>query len=282
MIKLFASDLDGTLLGSNHQISQRTAQAIKDLQARGIEFMVATGRDRYSCLQLIKAAGIECATINLNGAIIYQADGLVSYRQSLSLELYHKLVQAILNDKLDYSVMADDHFYVADVEAFYRRVSSYLGQNHHPDDHTNAQLSDQFGNIKALDQLDLEKSSIYKLMIMSSQPLQLHQFRAEWQDHPKLDITASGPDNLEITHKDAQKGLAIQKYIQDKGYTMDQVATIGDSLNDRSMLKMAGYSYAMSNATDAVKGMAKYIAPPNDEDGVAQIIETIIQSMKGK
>ena len=60
---------------------------------------------------------------------------------------------------------------------------------------------------------------------------------------------------------------------------MDEVATIGDSLNDRSMLRMAKYSYAMENAPDEVKAMARYAAPANTDDGVAIVIERLLREM---
>lgn len=283
MIKLFASDLDGTLLGANHQISPRTAQAITNMQNKGIEFIVATGRDRYSTQKLLEAANIKCCTINHNGGAIYNLSGEIIFSQPLDSHSQSIILEDLNQRKMEYSIMGEHNFYVADVQAFYERVSHYISQNIHKssgEDTTNAQLADQFGNIKSLADLNLGEDTIYKIMAMSGQPHELSNFKKIWEHHPTIDITSSGKDNIEITHKKAQKGIAIQKYIQNKGFSMNEVATIGDSLNDRSMLKMAGYSYAMSNASDQVKSLAKFIAPPNNEEGVAQIIESILENNK--
>ena len=102
---------------------------------------------------------------------------------------------------------------------------------------------------------------------------QIRQYLSNFSD---LDVTSSAADNIEVTHINAQKGLAVEAYAQSQGYTLDEVATIGDSLNDRSMLQMAKHSYAMDNAPDHIKAMAQNIAPANTIDGVAIILEQLI------
>src|SRR5699024_12560543 len=94
-----------------------------------------------------------------------------------------------------------------------------------------------------------------------------------------LDSTSSGPDNLAVTHSKAQKGFAVAEYAASSGIAMEDVATIGDSLNERSMLQTAGHSYAMDNASPELKEMAKFIAPSHREDGVAVVIEEILNQL---
>lgn len=277
MFQLFAADMDGTLLGTDHLISPRTANAIHALQAAGIEFMIATGRDHHSATHLTHLAGIHCSMINLNGAAIYNDKDQLVLSQPLENTSLQGLIKSLHQYQLDYSLMAEDYFYVEDVTTFYDRIASFTGQSH---DTTGAQLMDQFGNIKSLDQWRQKPSPIYKIMVMSTKHSLLHQFRDEWTQDPMIDITSSGSDNLEITHHLAQKGIALQHYVESKGYQLDQVVTIGDSLNDRSMLKLTPHSYAMSNASDQVKAMAQHIAPTNGEDGVAQVIEEILAQLE--
>ncbi|EHR37168.1 Cof-type HAD-IIB family hydrolase [Facklamia languida] len=277
MIKLFASDLDGTLLGKDHQITPGNAQAVHDLQASGIDFIVATGRDLYSCRKLLAAANIQCDVIVLNGAAIYNRDDQLIFQQGLDVAVTQALVKDLNQRQLDYSIMGATHFYVRNIQDFYNRLMTTLHEDPQAET-TNAQLRDQFGMVKSLDDYSLDQDPPFKLMVMSKQAAALEAFKAEWQDEASLDITSSGPDNLEITHHLAQKGLAIQRYLQNKDYGLDQVASIGDSLNDRSMLQMTGYSYAMSNASSAVKQLAKDLAAPHDEDGVAQVIQMILSN----
>lgn len=276
MIKLFASDLDGTLLGKDHQISPRNAQAVHALKAHGIDFIVATGRDLYSCRKLLAAVDIQCDVIVLNGAAIYNQDDQLLFQQGLDLDVTELLLKDLNRRQLDYSIMGQRHFYVRNIQDFYDRLNS--NQTDAPQaETTNAQLKDQFGMIQSLDHYSFKEDPPFKLMVMSKNAQALMAFKADWEKERSIDITSSGPDNLEITHHLAQKGLAIEHYLQTKDYGMNQVASIGDSLNDRSMLQMTGYSYAMSNASPAVKQLAKDLAAPHDEDGVAQVIETLIK-----
>lgn len=284
MIKLFAADMDGTLLGADHQISARTVQAIKDLESAGIEFMIATGRDYHSSGWLLKETGISCRRINLNGAAIYDRDGSIMYSQPMDTEVTLDFMKFLDSQQVEYSVMSGDYFYVADVDEFFRRINSFTGQKHtndteNDDNITNAQLAQQFGNAKSLEEWNPDKDIPLKMMVISSAQDKLARVRYEWKHHDLLDITSSGRDNLEITHRQAQKGLALKRYITDKDYGLDQVATIGDSLNDRSMLEVTHNSYAMANAPDNIKKIATFQAPPNYEDGVAQVIESILRKL---
>ena len=86
MIKLIASDMDGTLLNANMQISEENIQAIKYAQSQGVEFMVATGRNRKEALPPLQEAGIDCAMITLNGAQVFDKSGTSLFTVPISKE----------------------------------------------------------------------------------------------------------------------------------------------------------------------------------------------------
>ena len=75
MIKLIASDMDGTLLDAEMRISQENIDAIRYAQEQGVEFVIATGRNVFEALPPLKEAGIECAMITLNGAHVFDKEG---------------------------------------------------------------------------------------------------------------------------------------------------------------------------------------------------------------
>lgn len=87
-----------------------------------------------------------------------------------------------------------------------------------------------------------------------------------------LAISSSSRGNIEITHSDAQKGIALESIAEKLGVDMDEVMAIGDNLNDVSMLSRVGYPVAMENATDEVKAVANYITESNEQDGVGNAI----------
>lgn len=275
MIKLFASDMDGTLLNDTHIISERAAKAIKTLQQQGIVFMIATGRDECSARILLEPHDIQCPLICLNGAAMYDEQGQLCYSQPLNKKDVQQMMDYLYQHDLNFGFQTQNGFYTADFEDFKERVAKFIDVDT-ANDLTNAQLKEQFGHTYDVKEYN-GTDDVLKLMVFSEFSDKLAHFQQTFQSNPDIDITASSYDNCEITHRLAQKGLAIERYIQERGWTMQQVASIGDSFNDRSMLQMASYSFAMDNAMEPVKQLAKYLAPSNADEGVARIIEQFIE-----
>lgn len=290
MIKLFVSDMDGTLLNENHVVSDRTAKAVKKLQASGVEFMIATGRGYHSAQVLTTAQAIECRMINLNGASIHDIDGTLTDSNPLLASSVKEMIEFLDYNDIDYAVTTLDNYYISDFDSFVERISKFMNLNKDADsnslsttedilddDVTNAQLTAHYGDIQPIKNLTLtDENPALKMMVFSHIKDELDAFRQQFTPFEDLDLTSSAADNIEITHSNAQKGLAVEAYVKSKGYTMDEVITIGDSLNDRSMLQMAKHSYAMENAPDHIKAMAKNIAPANYNEGVTKVIEQLL------
>ena len=94
----------------------------------------------------------------------------------------------------------------------------------------------------------------------------------------QLHAVSTSKNDLEITHVNAQKGTALLRYAQTKKITPSQILAVGDSGNDLSMLSLdLGVTAAMANASAAVKDVCSVIAPSNDQDGVAFLIEDILE-----
>lgn len=269
-IRLFASDMDGTLLNEKHFISEETAKAIKALQQTDIEFIIATGRGYDSAKFLLDQHDIQCRIIGLNGATMHDVDGTLMDTNPIAPTLVKKVIHYLDAHQLEYGFQTEDGYYTSDIERFKARLSEFSGSN---SDITTAQLVQLLGTIHTLDAYDTEMAQpILKFMVFSKHAEELAAFTQQFESYEHLDITSSNYDNLEITSSLAQKGLALERYAFSKGYTMENVLAIGDSPNDRSMLKMATYSYAMQNASDYIKQLARHQAPANTENGVAHVI----------
>ncbi len=90
--------------------------------------------------------------------------------------------------------------------------------------------------------------------------------------YPDMTVTSAYTYNLEVNVPDATKGIGLVKLGKILGISREQIIAFGDGENDLSMLQCAGIGYAMANAPDSVKAQADRIAPPNTEDGVAQVL----------
>lgn len=278
MIKLFVSDMDGTLLNGQHTISPKTVENIKKLQASGIEFMIATGRTFASSKSLLQLFDIECELINLNGAAIYDQEGNILESIPLEKNVTQSLIEYCNNYHLEYTIMTENNIYVNNKEIFMKRMNDYFKSSESIGTNiTSVQFLSEFNN--SYDVSEMQNHPLehpLKMIVVSEKPATLASLKRLFEKDGSLDITSTGDDNLEITHIYAQKGFAIQAYANKKGWSMEEVATIGDSFNDRSMLKMAGYGFVMSNAHDELKRLTPYIAPSNEDDGVAKIIDDIL------
>ena len=87
--------------------------------------------------------------------------------------------------------------------------------------------------------------------------------------YPEIKVTASTWNNLELNIKSAHKGNALRRFAEHLGFGLANCMAFGDGMNDFTMVEAAGLGIAMSNAEPEVKRIAKWIAPSNDEDGVA-------------
>ncbi|MNY54045.1 putative phosphatase YwpJ [compost metagenome] len=92
-----------------------------------------------------------------------------------------------------------------------------------------------------------------------------------------LQVKVSGPIWLDISHKKANKGRAMEVLQEKFKVTAEQTMVFGDYLNDLEMLEKAHYSYAMANAHPDIKKIARFIAKSNDENGVVEILSEITE-----
>lgn len=276
MIKVFVTDMDGTLLNEDHIISPQVAEAIKTLQGQGIEFLIATGRSYHSANPLLAAHGIQAPMINLNGAIFTDTQGQGHHPLPLETSTVDQMIDFLNQENIQYSLMTEDYYYLPNPEAFIQGVKAIIKKGSQ-DLQSAFKFETELDYVRDLADYRLNPDQLpLKIMVITEDLAAQAAFKDQFENQSSLDITSSGPDNLEVTHQQAQKGLALEKYVQSKGWTLADTATIGDSLNDRSMLRMSPLSFAMANASDDVKEMARYIAPANTEDGVAQVIYDIL------
>src|SRR4051794_2266768 len=284
MIKCIASDMDGTLLNSTQQISEENKQAIIKAQAEGIEFIVATGRSYQEATYVLSEAGLSCPVICVNGAEIRSKEGEVLSSTPISKELARAVAAKLSEHDVYYEVYTDKGAYTLDPEkAVSILVDIVVSANPEMDPEeirhaAGARIRD--GLIHQTEDYELlfadENFQIYKVLAFCFDGRKLKEAGADLRDFSDLDITSSGHENLEITNKQAQKGLALEAFAKAKGIEMAETMAIGDNLNDVSMFERAGRSVAMGNASYEIKALCDVITDTNDEHGVAQAILEVL------
>lgn len=271
-IKAVFSDLDGTLLIDNFKTSQENINAIETALNNGIDFIPTTGRAISDVPQQLKSVKNINNFILTNGATVFdRKENTVLYKNYIPCEKALELMSTEGASKC--CVMA-----FLDGQVHYQRdwkkrlsgspvcpvVAEFLMYGC-------KEVENLFEFVK-LRNKDVEKITFFftdldnRIDVINS-TLMLEEFELSYT----LEL------NLEITNKGVNKANGIREFCKVKGYSMDEIAVIGDSGNDIEMLSLSNNSYAVENAVEKAKLAAKFSAPRNTENGVAWVLNKIIK-----
>ncbi|MBB5323156.1 hypothetical protein HNQ34_000233 [Anoxybacillus tepidamans] len=280
---LIALDMDGTLLNSSGQISQRNKEAIVEAQEAGHVVAIATGRAYKDAYELLAKAGIACPVIGLNGAMITLIDGTVISDIPLNKQALIPILQWVREQPDLYcEIYTNEAVYVGlhnrehlealanDVSEQHRDLKRIVEKQFQQARVTYVQnLSDVWNN---------ESLVFYKVLVFSLNPSRLKDASVKFEAFSELTVTSSHPNNIEVNHQQATKGKAVKKLASYYGIDLADTIVVGDSHNDLSMFAVAGYRIAMGNASNEVKKQADFITVTNDEDGVAGVLEELVRN----
>ncbi|MBE9909821.1 MULTISPECIES: Cof-type HAD-IIB family hydrolase [Enterococcus] len=281
MIKLIASDMDGTLLDAHMSISTENTEAIRMANELGIEFMVATGRNAQEARAALDEARIDCAMITLNGAQVFDRSGKSLFTVPIPSPQARTVMDILDANGIYYEVATNQGLYSESqpkrIESFASSIATHMPHLTYKMAIAMASANLELLHITYVDSirellLD-DKLEVLKIICFHTEgPRILGPVGKEISNLGELAVTSSGQNNLEVNHKNAQKGIAVAHVAHERGITLDEVMTIGDNFNDVSMLQTAGVSFAMGNAEIEVKDYAKYLTDTNLESGVGKAI----------
>lgn len=285
MIKLIASDMDGTLLNNKLQISEENAHAIKQAQSEGILFLAATGRDDIQVRPLLMEHGIVCPIIALNGAKVYDEKGKELLSHPLPKQTVTGVMKMLEEAGIHLEMVTSSGTLSNNKQKRLEAFAAYLQE-------TDPSLSFEQAVEIAAEEADTLKirfvpsyrsvlennETVYKLSAYTEQdPAILVPLKEKLlQKLPDLTISSFHPSNLEITHHSAQKGTILAEFAESRGISSKESMAIGDNLNDLSMLKWATHSVAMMNGLPIVKETARHLTASNQDNGVALAIQKFL------
>lgn len=286
MIKVIASDLDDTLLGSNHVISTENAEAVKKAQEAGIEFIVCTGRTQEGANVVIKPAGIRCKCVVASGAEVNDENGHNIKRYPLSYEQLELLVDELApyhthmtfySEKGIHVLVSGDELealLLDDIRLFYSGVGT---DDEIRDTDTYKAHRENISSFESVKEFEAQGLEIYKAFAFSKDVDVINQARAHMKNFPSICSASAFRNSIELTDSKGTKGPVLKDFIESQGYTMDEVMILGDSPNDRSMFDMDfGIRMAVASGYQEIQDMATHITLGNDEHGVAYAIEKLL------
>ena len=266
MIRLIASDMDGTLLDDDSRVPPETYDLIRKLRANGVSFAVSSGR-RYDTLCEMFAPVIdEMDFVASNGAQVY-VDGSMVDREVFSHAAIKRLERTVLQFDCLHLVLFDrtSSFLFDDADAYEREIDKDLPAPRRVYETPGPQVN-------------ILKASVY-----CDDPAKMWDMAyALGRDLSDAFVFApSGTKWIDVMQVGVNKWTGIRQVMDAHGVSADEVMAFGDSMNDYEILRMVGHSRAMGNARYAIKHICEKTVGTNEEHGVQQEMRNLLESIAG-
>ena len=291
MIRLIASDMDGTLLNNEHKIPEKNVELIKYAQNNNIEFVVATGRAYYEALPALEENNIVCDVISFNGGVVYNKNREIISITPLQIKDLYYTIGIFKSLGINYQLYTKNTVYTnsieTDIQAYSDLIRSIGSTPNVEHLRKEAKIRLQKGQITEVDNIELhlneEDNPPIKVIGISNDFEKLVKAQKLLSENDNIAVTSSGKNNLEIMDKCATKGHALKQVADEHKISLKNTLAIGDNLNDEAMLSIVKYSVAMENAMPQLKEIAKYTTEKNNEEaGVADTVFKLLNSINNK
>jgi hypothetical protein len=246
MIKLIASDLDGTLLQNNSQsISSRMVDIIESLHKQGIIFVAASGRQYPNLYRLFEPVSKHMAFICENGGLVMYQDKVIS-KSPMDKTLCYELMDDIWNrDGCEILLSGQNTSYLKPKSEKYAYRMEHIVKNNVSFVEDLTSIQEDFVKISVFEEAGIvENSGDY--------------FLNKWNN--RLKCTISGHGWLDFTSPDVNKGNALMKLFDELSIDPSEAMAFGDNYNDLEMLSLVKFGYVMENAIDDIKNRYTYSA----------------------
>lgn len=261
--KIVASDLDGTLLAPNHQLSEFSKQTLKALHEQGYTFIFATGRHHVDVAGIRAQVGIPAYMITSNGARVHDQHDQLMYSKNVPAELVQPVIDIVKQDT---------------------EIFVHLYQNEewrlNREDEVMRKFHEETGfTYKVYDIDNAPTDGIAKIFF--THPEQDHEHLVGFENQlreafgDKLNIAFSTPWCLEVMAAEVSKGDALKAVAESLGLTLENCVAFGDGMNDVEMLSMAGKGLVMETSHEKVKKALSdnEIIGSNADDAVAHYLQ---------
>ena len=188
MIRLIASDLDGTLLNEEGMLSEKTAECIRNAQQAGILWVAATGRSLKTASELMRTAGVSPEYLLLNGAEFRKSDGTLIFQKSIEESCAQEIIQMLMEKKLDFE------------------INTSVG-----DFSTDCEFCDTARPMPAVEKIFGARIKIQKIFIFSEEQNKLKNIKEFLKKRQDITVTSSATWNIEITDRQANKGAMLEQ-----------------------------------------------------------------------
>lgn len=261
MIKMVATDIDGTIVKWDTGFSENVKQCIKNLNKQGVKVILVTGRMHCAAMPIALELRLSNPIVSYQGGLIKDFGGKTLYQENLPDEYAKKLIKWARKNDIHLNLYLDDKLYVEKDNDFVKRYTDGKFVTY---------------NVCSFD--DLEIRNVNKLLAIDYNDAErvtgwvneLHK------DYPELYVVKSTPYFCEIGSPNAKKSKGVEFLANQWGIKKEEILAIGDQDNDIELLKAGGIAVAMGNATPELKACANYITDTVENDGFVKAIEKFV------
>lgn len=285
-IRMLAIDIDGTLLPSaGTRVSERTCRVLREAESAGLEIVIATGRRQAYATPLLSPIGLHPATllITSNGTVTRTMAGESIDRFFLPVETARELCPTLRpfgTTVFTFDREGPGELVLESLKALHERIALWVEANR-PWIREVRPLEHAFDDGEAPVQgmvcggvVEMRRAEEWLTRSPLAPQIELHR-----TEYPSRDLTI-----LDILPPGCSKGTALRRLAEKHGIAPEAILAIGDNWNDLEMLEFAGRAVVMANGAPDLVELAQQrgwqIAPANDDDGVAQVLESVLASSR--
>ena len=264
VIRLIATDLDDTLLNASSELAPRTQAALSAAMAVGCGVAISSGRMLEATLPFARRIGVNAPMLIYNGAMLYDhIAGETLYATRVPYEIALGVVRLVEKAGSYIQLYPGEGYYCSEVLDRTRAYAKQIGVEVTP------------VHMPMSRWLEAHPGDMQKLLVIDDTPERADALqRALREAFPHgASFQKSKPHYIEIMPEGVNKGASLERMADLLGLKAEEIMAFGDGQNDVPMLEFAGTGYAMANTCAQARACTPNIAPPNTEDGVAQVIE---------
>lgn len=260
MIKLIATDIDGTLVADGTlDLNPEYYDVIKELKRRGTIVLAASGRQRASIEKVFTPVLDDISFISENGTCIHSKD--YQYVDVIDPEIVRTYIEEARQfPGCEIAINKDNMTYMENIGIYQHLVGDY--------GYRGDLVDDVLENPEGVCKMSIFHHNCAEDIVGD-------EFIERWGQ--KMNVAVSGKCWVDCANKGTNKGSALKHFQEEYGIVPDETLAFGDNLNDIEMLKRASHSFAVENAREEVKEAANFVAPSYKEDGVLQVLKAVLR-----
>ena len=261
MIKMVATDIDGTILGNNFEFSSAVVNCIRELSNNEVKVVLVTGRMHLAALKLANKLNLTTPIVSYQGGLIKEHNGNTLYERTLNPIRAKEVIKWAKENNIHINLYMNDCLFVENDNIAIKR---YTGERFIPYEVCN------FDN--------LEIKHVNKILAIDFENPEKVTGWVEYlkKQMPELYIVKSTPYFCEVSSPEAKKSCAVEFLSKYYNIKKEEILSIGDQDNDIELLKAGGIAVAMGNASKNLKCCADYITDSIDNDGFVKAIKKFI------